>query len=176
MSFNSKGYLDPGLYPMSLDEIEKTFVTPFPHSSTRQIVMNGFRQHTADLIAIIKEYMQFIDGSFVSNKNDPGDIDLVCFIDGDVIDNLSPSDKVKIRSLFLGPLTKASHNCDAYFCPCYPETHKNYQHYRAQRKYWMGEFGYDRVDVPKGIVVVIAKSPPSPAPLTPATTNPSVSP
>jgi hypothetical protein len=154
MTFNSKGYLDAGLHPMDLNEIENVFVTPFPHSSTRKIIMEGFRRHTSDLVDIIKEYIQFLDGSFVSNKNDPGDIDLVCFINGDLIDALSPVDQEKIRELFSGPRTKSTHHCDAYFCVFYPETHPQYEFYRSKRKYWMGEFGYDRADTPKGIVVV----------------------
>lgn len=157
MTFNAKGYLEPGLHPMNLDEIEKVFVTPFPHSSTRPNVMSGFRRHTNDLLALVDEYTQFIDGSFVSNKNDPRDIDLVCFIDGDKVDALSPPQQAKLRELVLGPTTKASHKCDAYFCPSYPDTHANYDFFRSKRKYWMGEFGYDRSDVPKGIVVVEQK-------------------
>lgn len=163
MTFNAKGYLEPGLYPMDLNEIENILVTPFPHSSTRPSVMSGFRRHTADLQALVDEYTQFIDGSFVSNKNDPGDIDLVCFIDGDKVDALSPPQQAMLRELLLGPVTKASHYCDAYFCPSYPDTHANYDSYRSKRKYWMGEFGYDRFDVPKGIVVVEQKASPAPS-------------
>lgn len=157
MTFNSKGYLEPGLHPMDLDEIEKEFVTPFPHSSTRVLVMEGFRRHAEELQAIVAEYIQYLDGSFVSNKNDPGDVDLVCFIDGDVVDALPADLQSRLRSLLSGPQTRATHQCDAYFCLSYPETHPNFSVYRAQRKYWMGEFGYDRADVPKGIVVVEQK-------------------
>ncbi|WP_141098535.1 DUF6932 family protein [Rhodoblastus acidophilus] len=159
--FNSKGYLDPGLHPMGLDEIEKNLVTPFPHSSTRKVVMDGFRRHTDELKAIIAEYIQLIDGSFASNKNDPGDIDLVCFIDGDKVDALPPDLQMKLRNLLLGKQTKNTRHCDAYFCPSYPDTHPNFEAYRANRKYWMGEFGYDRTDVPKGIVVVEQKAAPA---------------
>lgn len=154
MKFNADGYLDPGLHPMSVVEIEHNFVSSFPHSSTRPTIIDGFKRHQSEISAIAVSYDQLIDGSFVTNKNDPGDIDTVCFIDGDFVDALPAHQQQALRLLFLGPATKATHHCDAYFCPSFPETHKNYAHFRAQRKYWMGEFGYDRSDKPKGIVSV----------------------
>lgn len=160
MTFNSKGYLEAGLHPMNIDDMEKSFVTPFPHSSTRKNILDNYKKHTDELLQIISDYIQFVDGSFVSNKNDPGDVDLICFIDGDVLDALPPSEQNKIGALLAGKLTKASHMCDAYFCPMYPEHHPNYEFYRSKRKYWMGEFGFDRTDVPKGVVVVERKAAP----------------
>jgi hypothetical protein len=157
MTFNAKGYLDPGLHNMKIEEVERTFVTNFPHSSTRQDILEGFKKHSTEINVIIDECIKFLDGSFVSNKNDPGDIDMVCVIDGDKVDGLSPADQAKLQALVAGPVTKASHKCDAYFCPMYPETHPKHSQTRSQRKYWMGEFGYDRLDVPKGIVVVEVK-------------------
>lgn len=166
MTFNTKGYLEPGLHNMGVDEVERNFVTNFPHSSTRESIMDGFKKHSDEINVIVDECIKFLDGSFVSNKNDPGDIDMVCFIDGDKVDSLSPADQAKLQALVAGPVTKASHKCDAYFCPTYPDNHPKHAHTRSQRKYWMGEFGYDRLDVPKGIVVVEVKpsSTPSPAP------------
>ena len=148
---------------MSVDGIEEAFVTPFPHSSTRKDVMEGYRKHTSELKGIIDEYSQLIDGSFESNKNDPGDIDFVCFMDGDKVDALSSTEKDKLQKLFSGPLTKSTHLCDAYFCPSFPDTHPNFEFYRSKRKYWMGEFGFDRLDVPKGIVLVDEKPSPPPS-------------
>lgn len=176
MTFNAKGYLDPGLHSMTIDDMEKSFVTPFPHSSTRKNILDGYKRHTDDLLQLINEYVQLLDGSFVSNKNDPGDIDLICFIDGDTLDSLPPADQMKVKALLNGKVTKATHLCDAYFCPSYPENHPNYQYYRPQRKYWMGEFGFDRSDVPKGIVVLERKINVTAAPAAAPVTGPGAAP
>ena len=167
MAFNAKGYLEPGLHQMKVDDIEKEFVTPFPHSSTRKDILDGFKKHSDELQMILNKYMQMIDGSFVTNKNDPGDVDLICFIDGDMLDAMNRADQMKIAALLDGKTTKATHMCDAYFCPSYPDTHPKYHGYRTTRKYWMGEFGYDRSDVAKGIVI-LEYTAPTPTPAVPS--------
>jgi hypothetical protein len=161
MTFNSEGYLEPGVHTMELDSLEHIFVVGFPHPSTRKLILDGYKEHLTALREVIPSFTQFIDGSFVSNKNDPGDIDLVCFIDGDEIDNLSPDKQARLEELLSGSTVKAKYMCDAYFCVSFPGHHPHFQHARAQRKYWMGEFGYDRQDVPKGIVLIEQKIEPS---------------
>ena len=103
-----------------------------------------------------------MDGSFVTSKNDPGDIDLVVLLDGPAVDSLPPAEQAKLRSLLAGPVTRTQYMCDAYFCPVYPEGHPMHSASRQQRKYWLGEFGYDRSDVPKGIVHVKLSLPATP--------------
>jgi hypothetical protein len=142
---------------MSPAEIEAAFVTSFPFSSTRKPILAGYLKHAAEVQAIVGSFQEFLDGSFVTNKNDPGDVDLVVLIDGDLVDNLPSADKDKLRLLISGPITKASHFCDAYFCPVYPSHHHAFASARTTRKYWMGEFGFDRQDAPKGIVLVDVK-------------------
>jgi len=137
---------------MSLDEIEIDFVDSFPSSNTRPKIMEGYKRHRAEISALCAFYEQFINGSFVSTKNDPGDIDLVSFADAQEIDNLSDEQKRQFRALFSGPDTKDTHLCDSYFVPTFPENHPYFDECRSLRKYWMGEFGYDRLDRPKGIV------------------------
>lgn len=152
MNFNADGYLDAGLHDLELEGIIEHFVTAFPHSSSRTAIMAGYQQHRAAVVALGIPCTQLIDGSFVSSKADPGDIDLVGFMDADAVDALSLEDKTKLIALFSGPVTKANYKCDAYFVPSVPENHPMYQKLRTQRKYWMGEFGYDREDKAKGIV------------------------
>ncbi|UPY36151.1 hypothetical protein [Sediminicoccus sp. KRV36] len=152
MNFNSDGYLDAGLHDMDVEGIVEHFVTAFPASNTRRAIIEGYIRHRSEFSALGVACVQLIDGSFVSNKADPGDIDLVAFADLDTIDALSPEDQKKLADLFSGPATKATHFCDAYFSPTVPENHPLYSQLRSKRKYWMGEFGYDREDRPKGVV------------------------
>jgi len=150
--FNSNGYLEPGLHQMTIEEFEAAFVTPFPHSNTRANILVGYVKHHEDLATILDSFEEFVDGSFTTNKNDPNDVDLVVLADGDVVDALSPDQKARLSELVGGKLTQQKYLCDAYFCPTYPEMHPLFVHTRPQRKYWMGEFGFDRCEVAKGIV------------------------
>lgn len=162
--FNGHGYLEAGVHPFDTIELEAHFVTSFPHSSTRSQILTGYRQHSLEIAAIVGSCDQYIDGSFVTNKNDPGDVDLVVLVDATVVDALPDDQKLKLKELVSGPATKAKYLCDAYFCPIYPTGHPLSDHSRQQRKYWLGEFGYDRNDVPKGIVHIKVAPAPPPAP------------
>lgn len=150
--FNANGYLDPGFHRMSIEEFEAAFVTPFPHSVTRESILVGYISHHNELVRLLASFEQFVDGSFTTNKNDPNDVDLVVLADGDLVDALTPDQKRALEALVSGKVTQGRYLCDAYFCPIYPENHPLFAQSRPQRKYWMGEFGYDRCDVPKGIV------------------------
>lgn len=150
--FNSDGYLEPGLHDLELDEIVEHFVTAFPTSNTRKKIIEGYKIHKAELAQLGLTCIQFLDGSFASNKADPGDIDMVGFLDLDAVDALSAADQQKLKELFSGKNTREQYFCDAYFVPSVPEDHPAFNELRAQRKYWMGEFGYDREDKPKGMI------------------------
>lgn len=154
MTFNAYGYLEPGLHPMSPEEMKTAFVTGFPHSSTRPLIMEGYLRHYQALKHVVDGFQQFVDGSFVSNKNDPGDVDIVCFIDADTVDNLSVDDQLKLKALVAGKATKAIYHCDAYFALSCAPSHPAFSEARSVRKYWMGEFGFDRQETPKGIVLI----------------------
>jgi hypothetical protein len=160
--FNAHGYLEAGLHTFDDDEFEAHFVTSFPHSRTRKAILAGYNQHSEEIVSLVGACEQFLDGSFVTSKNDPGDIDLVMFIDAAVVDALPHDKQQKLLSLVAGPNTKTKYMCDAYFCPVYPTGHPMSEPSRAQRKYWMGEFGYDRSDIPKGIVHVKFAAPVAP--------------
>ena len=154
MKFDANGYLDAGLHPTTLADIRTHFVDPFPAPSTRPTVYAGYERHTAELQKSSVEFEQFLDGSFVSNKQDPGDIDLLGMADLHAIDALPAAEKQRLHDLFLGPACKQTYECDAYFLPSVPDTDPAYPHFRRQRKYWMGEFGFDRMDRPKGILTI----------------------
>ena len=134
--------------------------------------MQGYKKHAQEIVALVGPCEQLLDGSFVSNKNDPGDVDMVLFVDATVIDNLTPIQRAQFGALTSGQQTKATHMCDAYYCLTFPETHPQFVQFRQMRKYWMGEFGFDRNEVPKGIVQIqLAPAPPAPQLPSPAVTT-----
>lgn len=163
VKFNADGYLDAGFHDLDVDAIEEHLVTGFPTSTTRKPILDGYKRHRGDIEALGLTCEQFLDGSFASTKNDPGDIDLVGLMDIDSVDALSIDDRVIFESLFSGQVTKLSHSCDAYYCPTVDESDPRHGRLRTTRKYWMGEFGYDRHDKPKGMIrTTVIPAPPAP--------------
>jgi hypothetical protein len=154
LDFDKNGYLAAGIHEMAQPDLEANFVTAFPYSSTRSEIIAGYNRHAAEIVALVGRCEQFLDGSFVTNKNDPGDVDLVIFVDASVLDALDAAKRDAFRALVNGKETRKTRMCDAYICPVYPDGHANADASRQSRKYWMGEFGFDRSDVPKGIVRV----------------------
>jgi len=152
LQFNANGYLEAGIYDLDHSALEEHFVTAFPHSSTRSAIFAGYSRHSSELMQFGIPCVEFLNGSFVSNKADPGDIDMVGFMDLDAVDALSEDQQNALLGLFAGKATRATHLCDSYFVPSVPDHHPLFDKLRAQRKYWMGEFGYDREDRPKGIL------------------------
>lgn len=158
-AFNGNGYLEPGIHPMTEDEIKINFVDEFPASATREKIHAGYLLHALELVALGIDGVKYIDGSFTTTKKDPGDIDMVLFADADVIDALPHAAQQQLKALVAGKITQQTYMCDCYFCPTVKdESHPAFDHLRAQRKYWLGEFCFDRSDQPKGIVSVKVQS------------------
>jgi len=158
MNFNANGNLEAGIHNATMDVFHGTFVASFPHSSTRNKIYEGFVKYLTDLFSTGSDYEPLIDGSYVTKKNDPSDIDCLIIADAAAVDALSDADKQILSSLFSHPECKSKYSCDAYFLVAVPEGHPGYNHYRTMRKYWLGEFGYDRQEQPKGIVRIVEVS------------------
>ena len=142
-----------GIHETTVADIEEYLVKGFPTSTTRPKSLTATRSTEPSWKKLPIEIEQLIDGSFTSTKNDPSDLKMVCFADAAVVDALSPAQKFELQKLVLSSaLTKTNFHCDTYFCPTVPQTHPNFPTCRQARKYWLGEFGYDRQEVPKGIL------------------------
>lgn len=158
--FNENGYLTPGFHDWTEREILEKLVLPFSESKTRLQNYTGYLQ----LCKILKDaaipFEQWIDGSFSTSKMDPGDIDLLTVIDKDLLDALPENVQNQIAVIFRGKQTKAALNCDSFLLVKVPDNHPDFNCFRQNRKYWMGEFGFDRGDLPKGIVRTVTSPTP----------------
>lgn len=145
MVFNEKGLLNPGFSEYKLDEFEKIFVNSFNESQSRKAIFNGFIKWMKQLLTFCYPDEIWVDGSFVTNKVNPNDMDIVVFVDLIVLYN-NKRELEEMRKFGEENL------CDTYiaFSPNehYPGNIKLVNH----RNYWKGQFGFDREDNPKGIV------------------------
>lgn len=135
--------LSPGFHHFAIDDLEPMFVTPFIASTRRVLLLRGLLDFIDDVtkLGIVGEL--WFDGSFVTQKTDPDDVDLVVVFDHAVMNSLDPYQQRKAIHLFHQPFAKAHYNCDVY---CVPGDDM------VMVSYWRGWFGFQRDGrSPKGI-------------------------
>ena len=71
---------------------------------------------------VTEDFLQWIDGSFVSQKQNPRDIDIVTWIDYEVYQ----SKKELISKHFIGNAISFNFKVDNYILQNYPENHDEY--------------------------------------------------
>lgn len=152
MNFDVNGNLEAGIHDITMEELQDIFVNSFPSSNTRPVIFSGYYSHDSHLKELNITIEKFVDGSYVTKKNDPRDIDFLCIADALEVDNLPDDKKHLLSNLIDNECCKNAYMCDVYFLASLPEDHPNYPQYRCMRKYWMGEFGFDRQERAKGFV------------------------
>ena len=83
LKFDIKGHLVPyERIALSIEEFEEFFVSSFSEESTRlEIFQNYLKFIEAFRNEITPNFKQWIDGSYVTNKVNPRDVDFVTLID-----------------------------------------------------------------------------------------------
>lgn len=176
LKFNEKGLLPPGCHEITLPEIKSIFVDGFPDSRTRQSRFECFMEFYKDLLDNVKSCICIlIDGSFVENKINPCDVDLVIVVDyeqsneyernylniefdyNELIkkDYLILKDKVDKGEEGVSNLLKLdfyNYGCDIHFFFKYPINHPLYNHNAERLDYWRDIFGKNREEMPKGFL------------------------
>lgn len=107
--------LAPGFHKFALDELPKTFVVPFASSQRRFMLLAGLKRFVEELAALAIKGELWFDGSFVTEKIDPDDIDLVVVLDPASVAELTLQQQRNVQQLFDNPSARAKYNCDVYF-------------------------------------------------------------
>ncbi|CAM3309475.1 nucleotidyltransferase domain-containing protein [Filibacter tadaridae] len=154
--FMDGGNLFPGIHKYTYEEFEKQFVAEFSTSTTRSEIYKNFKDWLKLLIDVLPPSYIWLDGSYLTDKTNPNDIDLVVFYKPEDIVDLGQEGTEKLGTI-INQLSDG-YNCDAYFC--YSLDHLPQEvieaNFGGQEKimetYWMGQFCFDRSRNPKGIV------------------------
>ncbi len=83
------GLLPPGLHFKTLVNLRELCVTPFQRSSTRPNLMDSLESACKRLIDASLPIDLWVDGSFLTEKLDPRDVDLVARVPGHVYNSSS---------------------------------------------------------------------------------------
>ena len=137
LNFNKHGYLEPNKpINSSIAELERVFVIEYS-SVERSKLFEEFLRCNKDLKSLCDniELKQWVNGSFVSKfKKRPNDIDLVTFIDINIIKSLG--EKIKP---FVYPYSKKNYKgVDAYI------VESNCDLYLYDKAYWHQQFDTTR--------------------------------
>lgn len=137
-----KPLLAPGIHDVQECELENHFLSAFPGTSTRGLLISGLKRYLQALRQFGISFEVWLDGSFATEKENPNDIDLVVFASGADVNGLSPPTQASLRSLFDRISIKQTLGLDVLFAVAEDQN---------MRSYWRGWYGFDRDEQPKGI-------------------------
>uniref|UniRef100_UPI00313E80AD DUF6932 family protein n=1 Tax=Dyadobacter sp. OTU695 TaxID=3043860 RepID=UPI00313E80AD len=102
------------------------------------------------LVPIISTgFHQWIDGSFVTRKLNPRDIDVVTFVDASIYYANEPDVDI-LRNILRAYRRDHKTAVDEYFVKRYPETDEKYVFYHMDQLQWHNQFSTSRARKSKG--------------------------
>lgn len=150
--FDQNGNLSAGFIRGTIGEFKERFVVEFENSRTRGDIFNRYIDYCERMEYLEVAIKQWVDGSYVTNKENPNDIDLVTHIDALELNKRTEIHK-NLNRLLDNARCKSKYRCDVYAIHVYPkELSDRYKHYKKREEYWSKWFGHDRDGNPKGII------------------------
>ena len=148
--FNEDGNLPFGIYKASFEEFENKFSKGL--SQRRKEIMEYYKLHLNEIIKCEYTLNHWIDGSFVTKKENPGDIDTLTELDGPKCDVNNIKNKLKKTFDKIPDYTEKY--CHSFYIFKYPKEndieHELYLSVKAS--YLTIRFAKDKLGNPKGIV------------------------
>ena len=137
---------------MSIGVLRQQCVDRFPLSKTRSKIMAGLTEVIERLIQYRVVGELWVDGSFLTEKINPGDVDIVLRVQSSVYDNGTREQRRVVD--WIGGNLKECDLCDSYVFYEFPKDDPDYLLGKQMRDYWSKWFGHSRGRTPKGIAVI----------------------
>ena len=137
---------------MSLAELRALTVESFPLSTRRSLIFGGLEKLLAELNHWAIQAEVWIDGSFLTQKIEPEDCDLVVKLESEFVERCSP-EQFQVLT-WINSNLKATLLCDSYVFAEWPEGHEGHDAGMKLRADWLNWFGHDRRGGPKGMAVI----------------------
>jgi hypothetical protein len=104
--------LSPGIHKLSLHQLYELTVMAYPPDSRRADLFGRFALFCNELTRLGVGGYTWVDGSFMTNKPEPDDID--CVLWPRAIRQLSPADVQGFKDLVSRPIARARFGIDLY--------------------------------------------------------------
>lgn len=169
-NFDNNGNLLPyGKSTIDIGFFYSFFVANFDNSTTRKEIFNNYIRYIEDLFALLEfdSFTQYIGGSFLTNKQNPSDIDVVNLIHFHFL-HMAGEEKRKIlfnnflRRHEIGNMKSQGksnelYNVDAFLIPIFPKNDPRSNSESLSRiKTWQNTFNtHDKDNFPRGFVQII---------------------
>ncbi len=146
--------LASGRHAATVEEVEAALVEDFPSSTRRRPLLERWLAVREAIRRIVQVETEWLDGSYVSREEEPGDIDMLSHFDAAEVDGLDDPSKAMLAGLVAGDVSRELHLCHSFVLVVYPEGHPAHGVYQQWRQYWEDLFGHDRSGQPKGFLEV----------------------
>jgi Family of unknown function (DUF6932) len=97
----------------------------------------------------------WIDGSFLTEKIDPNDVDILLDLDDEAFTRLSPQQRADVDWLEKNEEVRTDYDCDSHVLVAWPSGHPSHAHGEWLRAFYLRLFGWDEFYEMKGIAVVV---------------------
>jgi len=143
LNYNQFGNLLPNKKELTWEEFLTEFVDNYPDSVTRKKIALNFKNYLqAFKKEIISKFFIWVDGSFVSKKLNPNDLEAVFYIDY----KICQSKKTNLDKIWFSSHQKYAYSLDLYYSIDYPKDHKRHFLSHLNYLYWEDIYGSTRVD------------------------------
>ena len=146
--------LPSGFHSVTVEGLKALCVEGFPASTHRSDIFDKLHS----VIQRLNEYEipgeLWVDGSFLTEKMDPGDVDLLLVLGSEFVETRATPDQKETLKWSSSSELKGSHSCDAYLHIEYPKEHPLYNDGQWMRAYWIRQYGFSRDTDMKGIAVI----------------------
>jgi len=153
VTFDNFGNLYPhNIISCNLKKCNELFVYEFPNSNTRLALFESYIAYRKAIFSVVGQpFKQWVNGSFITQKQNPNDIDLA---------NLIPyNDELDARIEQILPYFTVGgsieiYQIDAHLIPIYSESDLRFENTQLRMDYFKRWFGQDRNENPKGFIEI----------------------
>jgi hypothetical protein len=140
--------LGAGLHNLSSDSRRRLCLERFPSSITRKKIFENVEAFTATINSHAIKGVIWVDGSFLTEKLNPDDADILLLVGSDDYRQFSQQQKDFIAHLS-GQSLYHQYRLDNYVAVVGQDASGQYQH-----AYWLRQFGFSRDNRMKGILTI----------------------
>jgi hypothetical protein len=146
--------LPVGFHRMTMKALRQLCVDGFPLSERRPALMVGLEKVVGKLTESNINGDLWIDGSFLTKKIEPDDVDFTLRLDSVLCDKMTEDQFRTIQLVNSPTYLKASYQCHGFVWITYPEDDQRYWEGEWQRAYWIRQWGFSRGQDKKGIALI----------------------